>query len=54
MPSTARDAWATTRVTLNAAGDRDLFVVLRSDAREIGQFNPLARVDAVRFERRGP
>ena len=49
----APDAWTEARVSLGATGDQDLYVVLRSSASDIGQFNPLARVDALRFEPRG-
>jgi len=49
----AQDAWAEARLPFGATtGERDLYVVLRSDAPDLGQFNPLARVDVVRFERR--
>jgi cytochrome c len=52
-PAAAQDAWSEARVPLGtASGDQDLYVVLRSSAPNIGQFNPLARLDALRFEPR--
>ncbi|AHG92739.1 PKD domain containing protein (plasmid) [Gemmatirosa kalamazoonensis] len=50
----ANEAWTTARVPLDLSGERDLYVVLRSDAPDLGQFNPMARVDVVRFEKRAP
>jgi cytochrome c len=54
MPAGARDAWVTARVPLAVTGERDLYFVVRSDARELGQWNPLTRIDVLRFERRAP
>jgi cytochrome c len=53
-PAGARDAWVEARVPVRAAGEHDLFLVLRSTARDLGQWNPLTRLDAIRFERGTP
>jgi cytochrome c len=47
------EQWYTQSVPLSATGNRALYVVLRSPVREIGQFNNLVTIDALRFER-GP
>jgi cytochrome c len=53
-PAAAREAWVEAHVPVSAAGEHDLFIVLRSTARELGQWNPLGRLDTVRFERASP
>jgi cytochrome c len=51
-PTTA-DAWYTQSVPVTAtAGERPLFVVFRSSAEGVGQFNSLVTVAALRFEKR--
>ncbi|CAN5905276.1 hypothetical protein BH11GEM1_BH11GEM1_32670 [soil metagenome] len=45
------DQWYTQSIVLSASGERTLFVVLRSPLQDIGQFNPLVMIDALRFER---
>jgi hypothetical protein len=55
-----KDTWAEAVVPVRPAGggsgggERDLYLVLRSGARDLGQWNPLARVDVIRFERGAP
>jgi hypothetical protein len=49
---TVGDQWYTQSIPLTATGDRAVYVVLRTSQREIGQFNPLVTIDAMRFERR--
>lgn len=51
MPATPREGWVATRVPLNTTGEQDLYIVLRSSANGLGQFNPLARIETIRFER---
>ena len=48
------DQWYTQSIAFSASGDHALFVVLRSPAEKIGQFNPLVTLDALRFERAPP
>jgi len=50
-PSTARHAYMQS-IPLSVAGEKTVFVVLRSPVREIGQFNSLVTIDELRFERR--
>ena len=45
------EQWYTQSIPVTATGERALYVVLRTSQREIGQFNPLVTLDAVRFER---
>jgi cytochrome c len=53
-----KDAWGEAVVPVRAAaggaGERDLYLVLRSGDRDLGQWNPLARLDVIRFERGAP
>ncbi|MEO6528576.1 MAG: hypothetical protein ABIP93_18305, partial [Gemmatimonadaceae bacterium] len=46
------DKWYTQSVALSASGERALYVVLRSPAGGIGQFNSLVTMDAMTFEKR--
>ena len=48
------DQWYTRSIVLSASGEHTLFVVFRSPAEKIGQFNPLVTVDALGFERAPP
>ena len=43
--------WYTQSVPLSARGDHELYVVLRTAVKGIGQFNNLVAIDALRFER---
>jgi hypothetical protein len=45
------DQWYTQSIPLSASGERPIYVVFRSPAPELGQFNPLVTIDALRFER---
>lgn len=47
----AKDTWFDVTVPVSAPGEHDLYIVFRSDAEGIGQWNPLLRVDPIRFER---
>ena len=49
---TVADRWYTQSVPLSVTGERALYVVLRTSAEGLGQFNPLVMIDALRFERR--
>jgi cytochrome c len=53
-----KDAWGEAVVPVRAAaaggGERDLYLVLRSRDRDLGQWNPLTRLDTIRFERGSP
>jgi cytochrome c len=49
---TVANAWYTQSVPVSATGERPLYLVLRGPAdREVGQFNPLVTIEALRFER---
>ena len=50
-PRAAKDVWSDVRVPVRGAGERDLYDVLRSGARDLGQWNPLTRLDGLAFER---
>ena len=49
----ARDLWFDTELPITVSGERDLYLVFRSGARDLGPRNPLVRVDTIRFERAG-
>jgi len=44
-------SWFTQSIPISATGERALFIVFRSPDRDIEQFNPMAMVDGVRFEK---
>ncbi len=46
-----RGQWYTQSVPLAARGDHTLYVVLRTSVKDIGQFNNLVTIDALRFEK---
>ena len=48
---TVADAWYTQSIALSVSGERALYVVFRSSAEGIGQFNPMATMEGVRFEK---
>jgi cytochrome c len=48
---TVADRWYTQSVAVGVTGERALYVVLRSPSKEIGQWNPMVTIDALRFER---
>jgi cytochrome c len=43
--------WYTQNVPISATGEKALYVVLRTSAQGIGQFNSLVTIDGLRFER---
>ncbi|HEV2130304.1 MAG TPA: hypothetical protein VGR27_04350, partial [Longimicrobiaceae bacterium] len=45
--------WIEAVVPVRDAGEHDLYLVLRSQAEGLGQWNPLVRADLIRFERAG-
>jgi cytochrome c len=49
-PASTRQ-WYTQSVPLSARGDHQLYVVLRTTVKDIGQFNNLVAIDGLRFER---
>jgi cytochrome c len=45
------EQWYRHAVPVSATGERPLFVVVRSSAQGLGQWNPLVQIDALHFER---
>ena len=46
----AGDAWTTQSIAVSSPGEHALYVVLRSPDRDVGQFDPMVSIDALRFE----
>lgn len=46
----AGDAWTTRSIAVSSPGEHALYVVLRSPDRDVGQFDPMVTIDALRFE----
>ena len=46
----AGDAWTTQSIAVSSPGEHALYVVLRSPDRDVGQFDPMVTIDALRFE----
>ena len=48
---TIADQWYSQSVPMSMTGEVPLYLVVRSSAKGIGQFNPLVMIDRIRFER---
>ena len=46
----AGDRWTTQSIAVGSPGEHALYVVLRSPDRDVGQFDPMVTIDALRFE----
>ena len=46
----AGDAWTMQSIAVSSPGEHALYVVLRSPDRDVGQFDPMVTIDALRFE----
>jgi hypothetical protein len=48
---TVAEQWYKASIPVRVGGERALYIVVRSSNKDIGQFNPLVKIDGIHFER---